>query len=155
MVGKQCTFLFAPIEAVGHFNACIGIGQQLLARGHTVVFATPNSWKGKLEPLGFIEKYYQDLEEDESTEKWGEIVSQLAPALALPTMQKMELLHFALIQEVVKKLKDSDERLKQIMDDVKPDLVLVDNITQSPALTCQGKFKTPNPERFSEKCCIC
>jgi len=78
-----------------------------------------------------MEKYYQDLTEDESTERWGEIVPQLAPALALPTMQRIELLQFALTQEVVKKLKDSDERLKQIMDDVKPDLVLVDNHQKS------------------------
>jgi len=136
------TFLFAPIEAVGHFNACIGIGQQLLEKGHKVVFATPNSWKGKLEPLGFIEECYQDLEEGVSTEKWGEIVSTMAPALGLPTLQKMEFFHFALYQEVVKKIKDSDARMREIMAAVKPDLVLLDSVGHNPALVNQGQYKT-------------
>jgi len=127
------------MEAVGHFNACIGIGQQLLVRGHKVVFATPNSWKGKLEPLGFIEEYYQPvLDEDTSTEKWGEIIAAMAPALALPPLQKMEFVHFALVQEVINKIKDSDEKLGELMDAVQPDLVVVDHVAQNPALTCRG-----------------
>jgi len=142
---KILTFLIAPMEGVGHVNACIGIGQQLLVRGHKVVFATSNSWRGKLEPLGFTEAYYQqDLVQKSPTRKFGEIIAAMAPALALPPLQKMEVLHFVLLQELIKKVKDSDESLGEIMEAVKPDLVLVDTFAQNPSLTCRGNYNDYN-----------
>jgi len=142
-MSTSLTFLIVPVEAVGHTNSCIGIGQQLLLRGHKVVFATPNSWKGKLEPFGFGEEYFQEnLEVDPASEKWGEMVAAMAPALALPPIQKMEFLHFALFQEAIKMGMESDLSLKKLMERVKPDLVIIDNIMQIPALTCQGKFSS-------------
>ena len=49
------TILFMPESAYGPTNNCIGIGDILRQRGHTVVFAAVASWKGKLEALGFVE----------------------------------------------------------------------------------------------------
>ena len=49
------TFLFMPESAYGPTNNCIGIGNELLARGHRVVFAAESSWAGKLEAYGFGE----------------------------------------------------------------------------------------------------
>jgi len=139
MSARPYTFLYAPIEAVGHFNACIGVAQHLLKRGQRVVFATPNSWRGKLIPFGFEEAYFQDAVEDESNEKWGEIVASMAPAMEMPPILKMEFLNVAFYQEVIKKTKDSDEKLREIMRTVKPDVVIVDNVSQHPALVDQGK----------------
>ena len=44
-----------PESAYGPTNNCIGIGNILRQRGHTVVFAAEASWEGKLEALGFVE----------------------------------------------------------------------------------------------------
>ena len=55
MSDRPLTVLFLPESAYGPTGNCIGIGDVLLQRGHRVVFAAEASWKGKLEPLGFVE----------------------------------------------------------------------------------------------------
>ena len=55
MTGERRTFLFMPESAYGPTNNCIGIGNELLKRGHRVVFAAERSWEGKLSALGFEE----------------------------------------------------------------------------------------------------
>src|SRR5690606_40806539 len=54
-VTEPLTILFMPESAYGPTNNCIGIGNELLRRGHRVVFAAEASWKGKLTALGFEE----------------------------------------------------------------------------------------------------
>ena len=41
-------FLFMPESAYGPTNNCIGIGNILRQRGHTVIFAAEASWEGRL-----------------------------------------------------------------------------------------------------------
>ena len=55
MMAQPLTVLFMPESAYGPTNNCIGIGDILRKRGHRVVFAAEASWKGRLEPLGFVE----------------------------------------------------------------------------------------------------
>ena len=55
MSDARRTFLFMPESAYGPTNNCIGIGNELLKRGHRVVFAAERSWQGKLAALGFEE----------------------------------------------------------------------------------------------------
>ena len=49
------TILFMPESAYGPTNNCVGIGDVLRHSGHRVVFAAEASWRGRLEPLGFVE----------------------------------------------------------------------------------------------------
>ena len=55
MTTQPRTFLFMPESAYGPTNNCIGIGNELIERGHRVVFAAEASWAGKLAALGFEE----------------------------------------------------------------------------------------------------
>ena len=140
-MSPRFTFLFTPLEAVGHFNASIGIAQQLLSRGHKIVFATPNSWRGKLEPLGFIEEPTQDPQDDVDTEKWGAIVSAMKPALKLSAFEQMQTMQFFMVKELIHKAKTGDQRFREIMAVVKPDVVVIDFMAQNPALMNQGKVQ--------------
>ena len=54
-MAQPLTILFMPESAYGPTNNCIGIGDVLRKRGHTVVFAAEASWTGRLAPLGFVE----------------------------------------------------------------------------------------------------
>jgi len=87
---QKLTILFAPIHGVGHVNACLGIAEKLRDRGHKVVFATPNDWKGNFEPQKFLEECYstqqkfaKETKTTECDDAWGEIASKFAPALAM------------------------------------------------------------------------
>jgi UDP:flavonoid glycosyltransferase YjiC (YdhE family) len=53
---ERLTILFAPIDAVGHVNACIGIAEVLRDRGHRIVFAISDNWREKLKVFGFEEE---------------------------------------------------------------------------------------------------
>lgn len=132
-------FLFAPLVASGHINACIGLGQRLLEKGHSVAFATSNGWIGKLEPLGFTEVPFEP--EDQPKEKWGEIIATFAPKLALPPLEKLEQLQTVIYAEVVNKTKEFDDALKAVVDKVRPDLIVVDDVCYRPGLMNQGKLK--------------
>ena len=50
------TVVFFPEGAFGPTNNCVGIGEQLRARGHRVVFIVEESFAGTLEARGFEER---------------------------------------------------------------------------------------------------
>src|SRR5882724_1349359 len=59
---KKLTILVAPVPAVGHMNACIGLAEVLLSRGHKVVFIVDKSYEGKLVSYGFEEELLEPSE---------------------------------------------------------------------------------------------
>jgi UDP:flavonoid glycosyltransferase YjiC (YdhE family) len=141
------TFLFVPADATGHFNACLGLAEQLRDRGHRVVFATPNDWKGKLEPQGFIEECYLTAEpvpEDQKGEKyndtWGELIAKIAPTLAMSSEDQITSLMAPMSRLGLDQAKYSEPRLKEIVTKVKPDAIILDWFVQSPSLTESGKY---------------
>ena len=80
------TFLFMPESAYGPTNNCIGIGNELLKRGHRVVFAAESSWQGKLAPLGFEEALVDfappaEDGEAEAGDFWKEYIKAISPGI--------------------------------------------------------------------------
>ena len=138
-MSQNLKFLFAPLDAAGHIYASIGIAQQLLSRGHTVVFVTPNSFKGKLKPLGIAEEYIQEPHEGVSKEEWIERINLVRPLLALTPLGILEHFFVPYYKWMVEDTKNNDFKLRKIMDNVKPDVVVVDIFMQNPALVDQGK----------------
>ncbi len=98
MTDQQLTILFMPESAYGPTNNCIGIGNELLKRGHRVVFAAEASWKGKLTALGFEEDLVDlappaegaDDEEQEAGAFWKEYIKAIAPEFAKSTAEQLE-----------------------------------------------------------------
>jgi len=138
------TILFSTIDGVGHLNACIGIGEVLRDRGHTVVFTTPIRWKGQLEALGFQEAVYHTSSEESREEnkagesKWGTLILKQADALSLPTIEHHKHFYLPMYQEMFSQVRCADKRFREIMTQVKPDVVIVDTCYQTPALIDQG-----------------
>jgi len=136
------TFLFVPCDGVGHFNACIGVASLLRDRGHTVAFAAPMGWKGKLEPQGFAEELYQVSDEATAWKDagaiWGEMIAQVAPVFSLPPIEVQKQYYFPMFQKVLEQLKYFNPRLAQIMENLKPDVVILDHFFHIPAIMDQG-----------------
>ncbi len=55
---QKLTVLFAPIEGVGHVNACIGIAEVLKERGHKIVFAVSDLWSENSLNMGLKRKSF-------------------------------------------------------------------------------------------------
>lgn len=135
------TVLFMPESAYGPTNNCIGIGRVLLRAGHRVVFAAEASWKGRLEPLGF-EEALVDLappaaEGAEPGQFWKEFIAATAPEFRKTTIEQLETFMAPTWQALVDGARYCEPQLKAILDEVRPDVVVEDNVVCFPALLTQ------------------
>ncbi len=139
---SQTTIMLWPESAAGPTNNCIGIGHVLLQRGHRVVFAVESSWKGQLEPLGFEEQLV-DLSEPpegpvDAGQFWKDFISETAPEFQRPTIEQLETVTAPIWQELIDGARYSQDRLASIVDEVRPDVVVEDNVVCFPALMTAG-----------------
>jgi MGT family glycosyltransferase len=140
-VTERRTIVFMPESAYGPTNNCIGIGKVLERRGHRVVFAAEASWKGRLEPLGFEERLV-DLApppegEQDAGQFWTDFITGTAPEFRRPTIEQLA----TFVEPVWRSLMDGarycQPQLEGILEDVRPDVVVEDNVNCFPALlTC-------------------
>lgn len=140
------TFLFMPESAYGPTNNCVGIGAELLKRGHRVVFAAEASWAGKLAPLGFEEDLVDlaPLPEGEAAEQtagqfWKDYIDAIKPEFRKPTIEQLETVVAPIWQELIDGAKYCEPQLRDIIARVQPDVIIEDNVLCFPALVTAGK----------------
>ncbi|WP_214105995.1 glycosyltransferase [Acrocarpospora catenulata] len=144
MVEQPLTVLFMPESAYGPTNNCIGIGDVLRRRGHRVVFAAEASWKGKLTALGFEEDLVdlaepaQDAEEQDAGQFWKDFIRDTAPEYRKSTQVQLETVTKPIWDALIDGAKYCEPQLKQIIERVKPDVIVEDNVIAFPALVTAG-----------------
>ena len=148
MSDRPLTILFMPESAYGPTNQCIGIGKVLLDRGHRVVFAAEASWKGKLEALGFEEDLVDlapppedtgdDAGEQDAGAFWKEFIRETAPEFRKPTIEQLSTFIQPTFQALIDGAVYCEPQLRQIIERVKPDVIVEDNVVCFPALTTAG-----------------
>ncbi|GDX31860.1 glycosyl transferase family 1 [Actinomycetes bacterium] len=138
------TILFMPESAYGPTNQCIGIGKVLLERGHRVVFAAEASWKGKLTALGFEEDLVDlapppdtDVEQD-AGQFWKDFIRDTSPEFRKPTIEQLSTFMLPTWQALIDGAKFCEPQLKRILERVRPDVVVEDNVLCFPALMTAG-----------------
>ena len=142
----KLTILFMPESAFGPTNNCIGIGNELLRRGHRVIFAAEASWKGKLSALGFEEDLVDlappaedsDGEEQEAGAFWKEYIQQISPEFAKSTKDQLETVTAPIWDELITGAKYCEPQLKAILERTQPDVIVEDNVVAFPALVTSG-----------------
>ncbi len=141
MTSRPLTILFWPESAYGPTNQCVGIGKVLLERGHRVVFAAEASWRGKLEPLGFEEELVDlaappegDVGEDDAGAFWKEFIRETSPEFRKPTIEQLATFVQPTFQALIDGAMYCEPRLREIIEKVKPDVVVEDNVVCFPAL---------------------
>ncbi len=137
------TILFMPESAYGPTNNSIGIGAILRDRGHRVVFAAEASWKGKLEALGFEEDLV-DLappaeEEQDAGQFWKDFIRETAPEYRKSTLEQLETVTKPIWDSLIAGAKYCEPQLKEIIERVRPDVIVEDNVITFPALLTAGK----------------
>jgi MGT family glycosyltransferase len=135
--------MFMPESAYGPTNQCIGLGKVLLDRGHRVVFAAEASWAGRLEPFGFVEALVDLAEPDPDTSDpgegaagqfWIDFVNQTAPEFAKPTRDQLAAFVQPTYAALVDGARYAEPRLRQVIADHRPDVIVEDNVVSFPAL---------------------
>lgn len=134
------TFLFMPESAYGPTNNCIGIGNELVKHGHRVVFAVESDWEGKLTPLGFEEALLnlsppsEDETEADAGQFWKEYIREISPEFQKPTIDQQGTVTKGIWQAALEGAKYVEPRLREIIRDVTPDVIIEDNVILFPAL---------------------
>jgi len=141
MAERPLTILFMPESAYGPTNQCIGVGDVLRGRGHRVVFAAESSWKGKLEPMGFVEDLV-DLapapdggdEEQDPGQFWKDFIRETSPEFRKPTIEQLATFMQPTWQALIDGAKHCEPQLREIVARQQPDVVVEDNVLCFPAL---------------------
>jgi MGT family glycosyltransferase len=141
---EQLTVLFLPESAYGPTNQCVGLGDLLLKRGHRVVFASESSWAGKLEAMGFVERLVDlaepdpDAGADDAGQFWTDFIAETAPEFRKSTSDQLETFIKPTYQALIDGAMYCEPALRKIIDEVRPDVLVEDNVVLFPALTTSG-----------------
>ena len=136
------TIVFFPEGAFGPTNNCVGIGEQLKARGHRVVFIIEESFEGTLAARGFDEALMRlgprPQEKEVPGQWWKDFIRDNAPLFRKSTIEQLG----EFIQPAWQGLLDGSRyvqpRLREIIDEVRPDVVVEDNVPCFPAVVTAG-----------------
>jgi MGT family glycosyltransferase len=145
-MAQPLTVLFMPESAFGPTNNCIGIGDVLRRRGHRVVFAAEASWKGRLEPLGFVEDLVDlapppppDAPAQDAGQFWKDFIRDTAPEFRKPTVQQLATFMQPTWQALIDGAQYCEPQLREIIARAAPDVIVEDNVVSFPALQTAGK----------------
>jgi len=153
MSDSKTIAFFPEPGAWGPTNNCVAIAEVLSDRGHRVVFVVDASFEGILEAKGFEERVMRmappDEDADPTADPWAEFIRVTAPEFRKPTIEQQETVTKPIWEALVAGAKYSHERIMEIWDDVRPDVVCTDNVTGYPAVELAGcpwaRFVSANP----------
>jgi UDP:flavonoid glycosyltransferase YjiC (YdhE family) len=133
---------FFPEGAYGPTNNCVGIGDVLRRRGHRVVFIAEESFAGTLEAKGFEERLMRLGPPPETDEEpgqfWKDFIRDTAPVFRRPTIEQLEGFVAPTMQALVDGARYVDDRLLEIFDELRPDVIVQDNVCAFAALPASG-----------------
>ncbi len=136
------TVVFFPEGAYGPTNNCVGIGQVLQGLGHRVVFIVEESFAGTLEAQGFEERLMRLAPASETPEVpgqfWIDFIRDTSPIFRKPTIEQLGEFMAPTWQALIDGSKYVDGRLREIIDLVRPDVVVEDNVVAFAALPASG-----------------
>ena len=137
------TIAFFPEGAYGPTNNCVGIGDVLRNRGHRVVFIVEESFAGTLERQGFEERLMRlgppPEVEEEPGQFWKDFIRETAPVFRKPTIEQLSEFIAPTFEALVDGARYVDDRLREIFDELQPDVIVEDNVVSFPALPASGR----------------
>ncbi len=132
------TVVFFPEGAFGPTNNCVGIGQVLRGHGARVVFVIEESFAGNLAAQGFEERLMRLGPRPEVEEApgqfWKDFIRDTAPVFRQPTIDQLGGFIAPTWQALVDGSRYVDDRLREILDEVAPDVIVEDNVVGFPAI---------------------
>ena len=136
------TVVFFPEGAFGPTNNCVGIGEQLKARGHRVVFIIEESFEGTLAARGFEEALMRLGPRPEVEEApgqfWKDFIRETAPVFRKPTIEQLGEFIQPTWQALLDGSRYVEPRLREIFAELRPDVIVEDNVPAFPAVVTAG-----------------
>jgi MGT family glycosyltransferase len=143
MSSEGRTIVFFPEGAFGPTNNCVGIGDVLRRRGHRVVFIVEESFAGTLEAQGFEERLMRLTPPPETEEApgqfWKDFIRDTAPVFHKSTREQLAEFIAPTFQALIDGAEYVDDRLREIIGELEPGLIVEDNVVAFPALPASGR----------------
>lgn len=143
MSAEGLTVVFFPEGAFGPTNNCVGIGDILRRRGARVVFIVEESFAGTLEAKGFEERLMRlgppPEQEEAPGQFWKDFIRDTAPVFRRPTFEQLEGFLQPTWQALIDGSKYVNPRLEEIFDELRPDVIVEDNVVAFPAIWASGR----------------
>jgi len=137
------TIAFFPEGAYGPTNNCVGIGDVLRGRGHRVVFIVEESFAGTLDAQGFEERRMRlgppPAADEEPGQFWKDFIRETAPVFRKPTIEQLGEFVAPTFRALLDGARHVDDRLREIIDELQPDVIVEDNVCAFPALPASGR----------------
>ena len=137
------TTVFFPEGAFGPTNNCVGIGDVLRRRGHRVVFIVEESFTGTLEAKGFEERLMRlgppPEREEAPGQFWKDYIRETAPVFRRPTIEQLGGFIQPTWQALIDGSKYVNARLAEIFDELRPDVIVEDNVVAFAAIPASGR----------------
>jgi MGT family glycosyltransferase len=141
--GGPLTVAFFPESAYGPTNNCVGIGDVLRRRGHRVAFIAEQSFEGTLAAKGFEERLVDltapSAADEDPGQFWKDFIRDTAPVFRRPTIEQLEGFIAPTFEALCDGARYVDERLVEIIDELRPDVIVEDNVVSFPALPASGR----------------
>ncbi len=142
MGGDSRTIVFFPEGAFGPTNNCIGIGDVLRRRGHRVVFIAEESFAGRLAAHGFEERLMRlgppPAEPEVPGQFWKDFIRDTAPEFRRPTINQLASFIAPTWQALLDGSRYVEPRLREILAEVRPDVIVEDNVCGFPVVMTTG-----------------
>lgn len=138
------TIMFWPESAYGPTNQCIGLASILRDRGHRIVFAAESSWAGRIAPFGFVEELVDlaapadGAADEDAGAFWTQFIAETAPEFRKPTIEQLATFIQPTYQALIDGARYCEPRLRDIIAEHRPDVIVEDNVVLFPALVTAG-----------------
>jgi MGT family glycosyltransferase len=135
------TIAFFPEAAFGPALNSVGIAQACRDRGHRAVFISDPGFAGVFEEYGF-EEFHVSMSEpkppEEMAKYWIDFVNGHIPNFAKAPIDQIDNYVRECWESIVDTAKWAQKDLPRVLDEIKPDLICIDNVILFPATKQYG-----------------
>ncbi|NP_001310062.1 uncharacterized UDP-glucosyltransferase YjiC-like [Tetranychus urticae] len=130
---KPLRILMSSLDAYGHFNAILGLGEKLVSRGHHVYYANRSGYRSMVEASGLkfipIENYDPTMGNFQANQVILKYIDNYAKQMEKSSLNRLtdwSLNDLVNNLEYFSEMKRMEKVLEIIIDKMKPDLVIGD-----------------------------
>jgi MGT family glycosyltransferase len=136
------TIAFFPEAAYGPALNSVGIAQECEKRGHEPVFITDPSMEEVFEDYGFKEYYVNMSDPEMTTEEkdryWDDFINKHIPNFDRPPYEQIDNYVKECWESIIETAKWAEKELPDVLAEIDPDLICVDNVVLFPATKQYG-----------------
>lgn len=138
MIRTAPTIALFPEASFGAALNCVGIAQALRERGARPVFICHPGFTGLFADYGFPEHHLPAVVGNGRPDTWQDFVRRHLPHFSLSPLEQLDTYVGPTWEAIVDTAIGAEAALRQLLERLKPDAVVLDNVVMFPALATSG-----------------